>query len=259
LNMSQGRVLFVDDDPSIRRFVEMALETMDVTVSCCGSVSEAIEKLCEHGPVDLLVTDLMMPGDSGFDLLQRLRDEPALRGSARLAVFSAGLHGKVQAELARYGVWRQLSKPVSASELEECVRDAMAWAARPISLAVREEEAGPGQEALPPLAQPELDVVQAHFAGDLGLYQAFRDGCCRQFAVDLARGEASIQALDFEDLLHLAHSLKSVLLLLGHKELSDIARDLESRAARTEAVHCAPLWQRLAEGLARLTAQPYVR
>lgn len=256
--MRRARLLFVDDDASIRRFVDMALETLDVDVRSCASVAEAIEALERHGPVDLLITDLMMPGQSGLDLLQRLQDEPALRGTARLAVFSAGLQGHVQADLVRYDIWRQLSKPVSAAELEACVREAMDAARLPPPPLTTANEPVPREHANS-LTDSELAAARDHFAGDLRLFQDFRDGCRRQFVADLARGEASLQALDLHDVRHLAHSLKSVLLLLGHDALSDAARQLESRAASGDARRSQALWQLLATGLKTLTDEPHGR
>ena len=79
-------------------------------------------------PVVLLLTDLMMPGETGLDLLQHLADHPAQRGTARVAVFSAGLTAAMQARLDSFDVWRQLSKPISLTALEDCVREAVGGA-----------------------------------------------------------------------------------------------------------------------------------
>jgi len=250
--MSRARVLLVDDDASIRRFVAMALDTLDIELIACASVAEALEALRRQGPARLILTDLMMPGESGLVLLQRLAEEPALRGDARVAVFSAGLHG-VQAELARHEVWCQLSKPVSAMELEARVREAVAA-----------EGAGTSAHAadrLPDGTRPDhegpdaarLRTVDTHFAGDGRLFLAFREGCLVQFQADIVRGDMSLGRGDFPDLRHLAHSLKSVLTLLGEDELSGVARQLEDGTARADAGLCAGLWSRLSRGLAGLT------
>jgi CheY-like chemotaxis protein/HPt (histidine-containing phosphotransfer) domain-containing protein len=246
--MVRPRVLLVDDDASIRRFVAMALEDLELDLTECASVAQAIAALRARGPVDLLITDLMMPGENGLALLQRLADEPGLRGQARLAVFSAGLQGAMQAELARHDIWRQLSKPVSARELESCVREAVAG--HPPDGAPGEAPAEPGGMA------GEQEAVLLHFSGDRALFLAFRRSCLPQFGHDIARGDAALLRADMADLRHLAHSLKSVLLLLGENTLSNTARQLEEAAARHDAGQAALLWPQLRAGLAGLAATP---
>lgn len=81
------RVLLVEDDAAIRQFVTLALEDLPVTVQACATVDEALDAL-QEGPVGLVLTDLHLAGDSGLRLLERLVVDPALRGTARLAVFS---------------------------------------------------------------------------------------------------------------------------------------------------------------------------
>jgi CheY-like chemotaxis protein len=245
----------VDDDASIRRFVEMALEGLGIDLLLCAGVTEALTELHEHGPVELLMTDLMMPRENGLALLKRLSDEPALRGRARIVVFSAGLRGPMQSELEGHDVWRQLSKPVSAMELEACVRDGVAAA----SASVRPLLDGPILQG-PERGDPEglddnaLVAITTNFRGDRDLYLAFRDGCVAQFASDMSRGDASLANLDLSDLRHLAHSLKSVLALLGHGASARIARQLEDCTARHEATQTSILWHQLRSNLVELIA-----
>lgn len=63
--MNRPRVLLVEDDPSLRRFVALALDELDIQLLRCASVAEAVEVLSQ-GPVRLVLTDLMMPGESGL-------------------------------------------------------------------------------------------------------------------------------------------------------------------------------------------------
>ena len=86
--MSRPRVVFVDDDAALRRLAELSFEGMDVDLVLCDG-AEAARAALRAGPADLLITDLMMPGETGIELLHSLVQAPALRGNARLAVFSA--------------------------------------------------------------------------------------------------------------------------------------------------------------------------
>jgi CheY-like chemotaxis protein len=122
---TRPRIVCVDDDASIRRFVGLVLEDLPVEVLTCADAAAARE-LLRQGPVALLITDLMMPGESGFELLASLVADPALRAGALLAVFSAGLNATTRARLEGLDVWRELDKPVSVLELEDCVMQALA-------------------------------------------------------------------------------------------------------------------------------------
>lgn len=234
--MTHPRVLLVEDDPSLQRFVEMALELMPLELHCRDSVAGAIE-LLQQAPVSLLITDLLLPDGSGRDLLARLNAEPALRGQARVMVFSAGLNDSISAELLKAGAWRTLSKPCSLDDLERYVSEGLATAA-----------ADPTAAAAP----AAVDPLQQHFAGNAALYQAFRASCLQQFAHDIEAGEAACQARDGQALRRLAHSLKSVLLTLGHAAESMDAAALELAADAADWPQALPLWQSLRHSLTAL-------
>lgn len=241
--MTRPRVVLVDDDVSIRRLVALALEDLELELVSCASGDEALQAL-RAAPARLVLTDLMMPGISGFDLLQRLADDPALRAGAKLAVFSAGLGAEVQKRLAGLPVWRQIVKPVSVVALLEAVEEALA-------------DATPAGPAAAPAAAPsgggEAAAIAEFFGGDAALFQAFRDGCRLQFRTDLAQAEAAVAAGDATTLRHLAHSLKSVLLTLGEPAASEAARAVEQAMARADWAAAAGPWARLREHLQQCT------
>ena len=71
-------ILVVDDDPDIARFVEVNLRSAGYDVAVAGDGEEALEKAGELRP-DLVLLDVMMPRIDGFEVAQRLRQEPADR------------------------------------------------------------------------------------------------------------------------------------------------------------------------------------
>lgn len=233
------RVVLVDDDTSIRRYVGLALEDLPIQLVSCASAAEARQAL-QAAPAALLITDLMMPGESGFDLLQQLAEQPALRGGARLAVFSAGISAATRERLATLGVWRELHKPVSLAALEACVTDALALAAAAPAGAL-----ATGAAAGAAFGAAELAAIEGSFGGDAGLFTAFRDQARAQFKADLAEGDRALAAADWPALRRLAHSLKSVLLLLGDETAAATARALEQAAEAGAAGACPALWARL--------------
>ena len=68
------RVLVVDDEADARRVLVIVLEQAGAIVTAAGSAREAIERLPEARP-DVLVSDLGMPDEDGFDLIRQVRDQ----------------------------------------------------------------------------------------------------------------------------------------------------------------------------------------
>ncbi len=68
------RVLVVDDDPKFREYTERGLRESGVTCRLAANSEEALEELAQGpGAVDLILLDVMMPGRSGWELLEELR------------------------------------------------------------------------------------------------------------------------------------------------------------------------------------------
>lgn len=67
-------ILVVDDEPDHRSLARRAMERGGHTVLAARDGVEALEMMAEHD-VDLVVTDLYMPGMSGLELAARLDDE----------------------------------------------------------------------------------------------------------------------------------------------------------------------------------------
>src|SRR5579864_5264149 len=67
----QARVLMVDDDPGIRDVVSEFLRRHSFAVETAGDASE-MEQILARGPIDLVVLDLMLPGEDGLAICRRL-------------------------------------------------------------------------------------------------------------------------------------------------------------------------------------------
>lgn len=247
--MTLPRVLLVEDDSSIARFVQMALDELPIELVTCSNVPDAMDAL-RLGSTQLIITDLMLPGESGMGLVQRLLSDPAIGRSVPVAVFSAGLTPAVREQLQAMKVWRMLSKPASVLALEACVRDALSLHDEPTvstpaappttvrSTAAADEagEAGEAGEA------DEADAIATHFAGDAFLFKAYRASCVGQFPTDVKQGDAACAAQDWQALRRLAHSLATVLLTLGYPAESVRARQIENAAAQSAAAQCVEHW-----------------
>jgi len=242
--MNLPRVLLVEDDASIARFVELALEELPIELVTCTNVGDAMQAL-QARHTRLIITDLMLPGESGIDLVQRLLHEPGPGHPIPVAVFSAGLTPAVRDQLGAMKVWRMLSKPASVMELENCVRDALALPMAAAANAPTSPAPAPAAQAPSTAAQAEAEAIATHFAGDEFLFRAYRASCLQQFPADVQQGDAACAAQDWPALRRLAHSLATVLLTLGHPTQSVRARQLEKAAAELAANQCLDHWGKL--------------
>ena len=104
---TRGRVLVVDDDSAVRKFMVEALSEAGHSVAAAADGEGALE-MCRTGQFDLLVTDLMMPGMSGLQLLQEVR-----RTSRSTEVIVITAHASLDAaiEALRLGAYDFISKP----------------------------------------------------------------------------------------------------------------------------------------------------
>lgn len=70
-------IITVDDSASIRQMVSFTLRTAGYEVIEAADGEQALERLSV--PVDLVITDLHMPGMNGIELLKKIRSLPSLK------------------------------------------------------------------------------------------------------------------------------------------------------------------------------------
>lgn len=75
--MNAGRILVVDDEPSIRRLMRLYLVKAGFTVEEAATGSEALAIL-RRGNIDLAVVDVMLPEVDGFDVVRKARQSSAI-------------------------------------------------------------------------------------------------------------------------------------------------------------------------------------
>jgi two-component system cell cycle sensor histidine kinase/response regulator CckA len=116
------QVLVVDDDVTSRAAMRRVLEHHGYTVIVAEDAPDALRMLERtHVPVDLLVTDVQMPGMNGDVLVARVRDAwPELP-----VVFVSGEPSNVRLVQETSGQVQFLAKPFLPAELLETVREAL--------------------------------------------------------------------------------------------------------------------------------------
>jgi CheY-like chemotaxis protein len=111
------RVLVVDDDPDSRGFLSALLERQGATVWVAGSTDEALDALMAARP-DVLVSDIAMPKQDGYDLIRIVREMTADDGGRTPAVALTAYVRDEDADAAlAAGYQRHLRKPVVVSDL----------------------------------------------------------------------------------------------------------------------------------------------
>jgi two-component system nitrogen regulation response regulator GlnG len=114
------RVWLVDDDASIRWVLERALRNGGMTPRAFEAAEPALDALRRESP-DVLITDIRMPGQSGLDLLKKIRDaRPAL------PVIVMTAHSDLGSAVSAYegGAFEYLPKPFDIDQAVALVRRA---------------------------------------------------------------------------------------------------------------------------------------
>jgi len=111
------QVLVVEDDDDARRLIEKVLETQGATVKTVSSAREALDLLGRER-VDVLLSDIEMPGTDGYQLIKELRLRPSQQGgSVPAAALTAYARTEDRLRALRAGFQLHLAKPVQPSEL----------------------------------------------------------------------------------------------------------------------------------------------
>ncbi|MCX7789878.1 MAG: response regulator [Chloroflexaceae bacterium] len=114
----EKRILVVDDDPNVRHVVSLALtHDSPYTVHAVPSAEAALLQIARQ-PVDLLFTDIRMPGMSGLELVQRVRE---LDPKTAVIVFTVGPEDLTPQRAAELKIDCLLEKPASPERLRLAV------------------------------------------------------------------------------------------------------------------------------------------
>lgn len=122
-------VLAVDDEADAREMLGLVLKDLGAQVvlaESCGDALKIIKESDEAGPtdarLDIIVADIAMPGEDGFDLIRQVRDLPKDRGGNIPAVALTAYAGAEDRQrIMLSGFQDHLPKPVSLSELAQVV------------------------------------------------------------------------------------------------------------------------------------------
>ncbi|HTY22016.1 MAG TPA: sigma-54 dependent transcriptional regulator, partial [Desulfomonilaceae bacterium] len=115
------RLLVVDDEPSMREFLEIFLAQDGYEVVTASSGEEGFKVYRELEP-DLILTDVKMPGMSGLDLIREIH---ALDPSIPIIAITAYASADDAIRAVREGAYDYLSKPFQIEDLRIIIRNAL--------------------------------------------------------------------------------------------------------------------------------------
>ncbi len=117
-----ARILVIDDEASIRDLCARVLARAGFEVTSAGSGEEGLALLSQE-PVDLIVTDIRMPGLSGLDVLKRAK---AALPRVRVILITGFGTPQTLTRAEHAGADRVLTKPFNPAELVAAVRAVLA-------------------------------------------------------------------------------------------------------------------------------------
>ena len=115
------RVLVVDDDADARELISTILAQCGAAVTAAASTQEALSAL-DRAPFDVLVSDIAMPEDDGYDLIRKVRARDARRGGQIPALALTAYVGiEDRADALAAGYQQHAAKPIQPADLVAAV------------------------------------------------------------------------------------------------------------------------------------------
>jgi two-component system chemotaxis response regulator CheY len=112
------RVLIVDDSPAMRAFIRRVIHLSGFETACCleaGNGAEALQALRREW-VDVILTDINMPGMDGEQLLRHLSDDEMLRALPVVVISTDRTDHRIQ-QMMSLGARGYLIKPFRPEDL----------------------------------------------------------------------------------------------------------------------------------------------
>jgi len=116
-----SKILVVDDELSMREFLEILLQKEGHQIESAASGKEGLERI-ESEKFDLIICDIMMPRISGMEILKRARD---LDKNAMVIMITAYASPENAVEAMKIGAYDYITKPFQVDEIKLVVNKAL--------------------------------------------------------------------------------------------------------------------------------------
>ncbi len=122
--MPRASLLVIDDEPNILTTVRRALELEGYAVEVAGAGALGLHKLAEHD-IDLVLLDVMMPGESGLEILPKIR---AAHPAVSVIMMSGNASIETAVQATKLGAYDFIEKPLSSDKLLITVQNTLEFA-----------------------------------------------------------------------------------------------------------------------------------
>ncbi|HSD86516.1 MAG TPA: sigma-54 dependent transcriptional regulator [Kofleriaceae bacterium] len=122
--MARSTILVIDDEPNILTTVRRSLELEGYSVEVAGGGAAGLAKLAEHD-IDLILLDVMMPGETGLEVLPKLR---TLKPETMVVMMSGNATIETAVQATKAGAYDFIEKPLSGDKLLITVQNTLAYA-----------------------------------------------------------------------------------------------------------------------------------
>jgi signal transduction histidine kinase/DNA-binding NarL/FixJ family response regulator len=218
--MPHGKILVVDDMPTNLFVAKGLMGLFNLQIDTCESGRACINLIKSGHTYDIIFMDHHMPGMSGIETTQRLRD---MGYTAPVVALTANaLVGQAE-EFMNSGFDEFLSKPISTVRLNEILIKFIGAEKKPALLSVEEDD---GEMKMPELDDfyllPEVQTeIRADFAGSH-----------KNAIADLTN---ALSQNDTKEAMLIVHSLKGIASLMNEKALTEAALLIELNIKKGEA------------------------
>lgn len=113
-----ARILLVDDEPAMLRYIKTLLEVDDYKVETASTGEEALLRIDKGMEPDLVLLDVLMPGIDGLETLEQVRQK---RPATKVVMLSCVNDTKKVVQAMRLGAQDYLTKPFQKAELDAVI------------------------------------------------------------------------------------------------------------------------------------------
>src|SRR3954463_231516 len=121
--MARSTLLVIDDEPNILTTVRRSLELEGYVVEVASGGSQGLAKLAEHD-IDLVLLDVMMPGESGLEVLPKIR---VASPETVVVMMSGNATIETAVSATKGGAHDFIEKPLSGDKLLLTVQNALSF------------------------------------------------------------------------------------------------------------------------------------
>src|SRR5258708_24067255 len=152
-----AKILLVDDEPAMLRYIRTLLEVDDYKVETASTGEEALQRVDKGLEPDLVLLDVLMPGIDGLETLEQLRKK---RPGVKVVMLSCVNDTKKVVQAMRLGAHDYLTKPFQKAELDAVIDQCLGQGKTPVGGEVEEV----GEDTFFIAASPAMRKIRSQAA-----------------------------------------------------------------------------------------------